>query len=84
MADISHHHRVTIKIALGQRIDRLEVDVLGELPESALIAAGYPVESCVAHLGDPAPADPGEDLRKDSTWVLRSAPTVGTRRAAAG
>ena len=77
-------HRITLKITLSKPIDDLQVDEVAELTTDAMIAAGYPVESYAAHLGDPLPAGPGEDLARDQTWVLRGSPAAGTVREAAG
>ena len=76
------NHRLTLKITLSDPIDDLQVDEVAELPTDAMIAAGYAVESYAGHLGDPLPPGPGEDLNRDQTWVLRSSPAAGQRRAA--
>ena len=43
---------------------------------------GYPVQTYAAHLGDPPPADPGEDLASDDTWVQGTPPRGSDRREA--
>ena len=70
--------RLTVRIVLQEPINDAEADHAGGLAVRALCDAGYPVETHAAHLGDPLPAGPGEDLAADRTWVLRQSP----RRAA--
>ena len=77
-------HRLTIRIVLQEPISDLEATTAGGLAVRALIDAGYPVETHAAHLGDPLPADPAEDLARDGAWILRGRPAVGLTRAAGG